>query len=55
MPAKTRCPLCKQPSDPAFAPFCGRACRDKDLLAWLGEGYRLPARPAEDEDGAAPE
>jgi len=51
MQAKAKCPLCKRPTDPAFAPFCGRACRDRDLLAWLGEGYRLPVRASEDENG----
>lgn len=36
------CPLCGQPADPANAPFCSRGCKDRDLLQWLGEGYRLP-------------
>lgn len=45
-----RCPLCKQPSAPEFAPFCSRGCKDRDLLAWLGEGYRVPVRPAQESD-----
>ena len=40
------CPICGKPSTPAHAPFCSRGCRDRDLLQWLGEGYRLPGRPA---------
>ena len=28
-------------------PFCGQGCRDRDLLKWLGEGYRVPGPPAD--------
>lgn len=44
-----RCPLCKQPSVKEFAPFCSRACKDRDLLSWLGEGYRIAGKPGDDE------
>lgn len=47
--AQARCPLCKRPAAAEFAPFCGRACKDRDLLTWLGEGYRIPARADDDE------
>ena len=30
------------------SPFCSQGCRDRDLLNWLGEGYRVPGPPAED-------
>ncbi|MEH3158991.1 MAG: DNA gyrase inhibitor YacG [Sphingomonas taxi] len=43
MTAKT-CPICDAPVDPAHTPFCSRGCRDRDLLQWLGEGYRLPVK-----------
>jgi endogenous inhibitor of DNA gyrase (YacG/DUF329 family) len=43
------CPICDKPVDPAFKPFCGRGCKDRDLLQWLGEGYRIPAGPAEED------
>jgi endogenous inhibitor of DNA gyrase (YacG/DUF329 family) len=36
------CPLCGKPPSREFAPFCSRGCKDRDLLKWLGEGYRLP-------------
>lgn len=36
------CPICGNIPDPAFKPFCSRGCKDRDLLQWLGEGYRLP-------------
>ncbi|NNM77033.1 DNA gyrase inhibitor YacG [Sphingomonas sp. ID1715] len=40
------CPLCDKPADPAHQPFCSRGCKDRDLLRWLGEGYRVPGPPA---------
>jgi endogenous inhibitor of DNA gyrase (YacG/DUF329 family) len=45
-PKPAPCPICGQPSAPNSRPFCGSACRDRDLLQWLGEGYRMPGRPA---------
>lgn len=43
------CPLCGDPVVPEHAPFCSRGCTDRDLLKWLGEGYRIPADPADPE------
>lgn len=43
----TTCPICDAPVDPAHTPFCSRGCRDRDLLQWLGEGYRVPGPPAD--------
>lgn len=43
------CPLCGKPTDPAHKPFCSQGCKDRDLLNWLGEGYRV-AGPAADPD-----
>lgn len=42
------CPICGEPADPALRPFCSERHRDRDLLQWLGEGYRLPAEPADE-------
>ena len=36
------CPLCGKPTNPDHAPFCSRGCKDRDLLKWLGVGYRIP-------------
>ncbi len=36
------CPVCGNPAQPETKPFCGRGCRDRDLLKWLGEDYRVP-------------
>jgi len=41
------CPLCRRPTAPEHAPFCSRGCKDRDLLQWLGEGYRLPGQPVD--------
>ena len=49
-----RCPLCGKPAAPPHRPFCSRGCRDRDLLNWLGDAYRVPGPPAEPEEiGAA--
>ncbi|HEX7742544.1 MAG TPA: DNA gyrase inhibitor YacG [Sphingobium sp.] len=44
-PKASSCPVCGQPSAPETRPFCGKGCRDRDLLQWLGEGYRVPGAP----------
>jgi endogenous inhibitor of DNA gyrase (YacG/DUF329 family) len=43
------CPICGRPSVADVAPFCSRGCKDRDLLQWLGEGYRVPGPPADDD------
>ena len=40
------CPICGKPPSDEHAPFCSRGCKDRDLLKWLGEGYRIPGPPA---------
>ena len=46
------CPLCGKPASEEHAPFCGRGCRDRDLLNWLGDSYRVSGPPAlENEEG----
>jgi endogenous inhibitor of DNA gyrase (YacG/DUF329 family) len=51
-----RCPICGQPSEERYRPFCSRRCADVDLSRWLRGAYAIPDRP-EDEDDAerAPE
>ena len=51
----TRCPICDKPASAELTPFCSRGCRDRDLLQWLGEGYRLPGPPATDGLDTPPE
>lgn len=55
MPRIAPCPICGKPPSATHAPFCSQGCRDRDLLQWLGEGYRLPVTPsAEDESERRP-
>ena len=44
------CPSCGKPASPVHAPFCSPACKDRDLLRWLGEGYRIAGPPVEESD-----
>jgi endogenous inhibitor of DNA gyrase (YacG/DUF329 family) len=46
MARERSCPICGKPRKADFAPFCSKACRDRDLLQWLGEGYAVPGPPA---------
>ena len=46
---RNACPLCGQPATPEHTPFCSQGCRDRDLLKWLGDGYRVAGPPADDD------
>jgi endogenous inhibitor of DNA gyrase (YacG/DUF329 family) len=46
---KIACPICGKPPSDTHKPFCSQGCRDRDLLQWLGEGYRIPVGPADPE------
>lgn len=46
---RQECPLCGKEAAQKHRPFCSRGCRDRDLLNWLGDAYRVPGRPAEPE------
>lgn len=45
--SRDACPLCGKPSQVEFAPFCSQGCRDRDLLNWLGDAYRVPGAAAQ--------
>jgi endogenous inhibitor of DNA gyrase (YacG/DUF329 family) len=45
-----RCPICAKPESVDNAPFCSPGCKDRDLLKWLGDGYRIPGPPADERD-----
>jgi endogenous inhibitor of DNA gyrase (YacG/DUF329 family) len=49
-PSRAACPGCGKPVVPAHHPFCSQGCRDRDLIQWLSDGYRIPVEPAHDED-----
>ena len=40
--AEPTCPICGEPAHPDHRPFCSARHRDRDLLQWLDEGYRVP-------------
>jgi uncharacterized protein len=44
-----KCPLCGKRETAEHAPFCSRGCKDRELLKWLGEGYRIAGPPADPE------
>lgn len=48
------CPRCGQPAlfsaQNKWRPFCSERCRTMDLGAWASEDYRVPTRPAPDDD-----
>ncbi len=41
------CPICRKPSQAAFAPFCSTRCADIDLGRWLSDRYVIPAEDDE--------
>ena len=45
-----KCALCGRPATAEHRPFCSRGCRDRDLLNWLGDAYRVPGPPAAPDD-----
>ena len=47
-----RCPICREPTDAAYRPFCSSRCRDVDLARWMRGTYAIPGGQADaDEDG----
>ncbi|HWT13487.1 MAG TPA: DNA gyrase inhibitor YacG [Allosphingosinicella sp.] len=52
---KERCPLCGRSAAAAHRPFCSRGCRDRDLVNWLGDAYRVAGPPAAPDDLAGGE
>lgn len=47
MAKRDGCPICGGTTASAFKPFCSRGCKDRDLLQWLGGGYRVPGDPVD--------
>jgi endogenous inhibitor of DNA gyrase (YacG/DUF329 family) len=48
------CPICGNPVDRAFRPFCSKRCADVDLNRWLSGVYVVPVKEHDDEDGERP-
>ena len=49
------CPICGDPTNSIYRPFCSRACKDRDLLKWLSDSYAIPGEPADPEGLDLPE
>jgi endogenous inhibitor of DNA gyrase (YacG/DUF329 family) len=49
---RSACPRCGKPETATHKPFCSQGCRDRDLIEWLSDGYRIPGPPidADEED-----
>jgi endogenous inhibitor of DNA gyrase (YacG/DUF329 family) len=45
------CPICGEPMQPRYRPFCSKRCADVDLARWFNGAYAIPA---EETVGAAP-
>ncbi len=45
--SQARCPICKRPPTPEYAPFCSRRCADVDLQRWLVGSYVVPGPEGE--------
>ena len=50
---KGKCPICAEPTDVQYRPFCSRRCADIDLYRWLSGGYAIAGR--DDDDDVATE
>ena len=49
------CPICGEPTEHRYRPFCSRRCADRDLGKWLNEGYAIPSDDPEDAERAIEE
>lgn len=47
-----RCPICREPMEADYRPFCSKRCADVDLARWLGGAYVIEGGKEDaDEDG----
>jgi endogenous inhibitor of DNA gyrase (YacG/DUF329 family) len=46
-----KCPICGEPTDSHYRPFCSRRCADVDLHRWLSGTYAIAG--TEDTEAAA--
>ncbi len=44
------CPICEEPTDRAYRPFCSKRCADIDLAKWLNGSYSVPSQREDDVD-----
>ena len=44
-----KCPVCEKLTSTLFDPFCSAYCKNKDLLHWLNEDYKIPTHNSDEE------
>ena len=49
--AAQKCPICGNPRNQEYRPFCSKRCADVDLGRWLQGNYAIPVTADSDEDG----
>jgi uncharacterized protein len=42
------CPICNQPAQLRYKPFCSKRCADVDLNRWLTGKYAIPVEEGRD-------
>ncbi len=42
------CPICGEPTQRTYRPFCSKRCADIDLAKWLNGSYAVPSQREED-------
>lgn len=47
------CPICSEPADPKYRPFCSRRCADVDLGRWMNGKYAVASTSPDDLDEVA--
>ena len=50
-----KCPLCGEPRDPMYRPFCSKRCADLDLHRWFSGAYAIPAVEIDEPDDESSE
>ena len=46
------CPICGNPTEKPFRPFCSKRCADQDLAKWFNGSYAIPIGADEDTDAS---
>ncbi len=44
------CPICGEPSDDRYRPFCSKRCADVDLGRWMSGRYAIPTAEEDEPD-----
>ncbi|MEM8776062.1 MAG: DNA gyrase inhibitor YacG [Pseudomonadota bacterium] len=42
------CPICGEPTEKRYRPFCSSRCANRDLGHWLRGDYAIPSNELED-------